>query len=186
MSMCDPDGVQRQPLHSRAITITGCKRSDGLYEVEGLLVDTKPFDFQPPSGDRVVAAGSPIHQMRVRIVYDEGMTVRDVIAASEAFPYATCQGGPATLKVLIGLSLSRGWSAEVRQRLAGAAGCVHLTGLLVPMAATAFQAMVTVRLAEAEQRGGFQPTIDGCVAYSRHGDLVRERYPTFYVAPADA
>jgi Protein of unknown function (DUF2889) len=123
--------------------------------------------------------------MGVRIVYDENMTVHDVIAVADATPYADCKGGPATLKSLIGLSMTSGWSAETRKRLAGAASCVHLAGLMGPMAATAFQTMVVLRIEQAASSGGRQPNIDSCLAYSRHGELVRTRYPIYYVAKAE-
>jgi hypothetical protein len=183
MTMPQPvDGVTREELHCRSIKITGYMRSDGLFEVEGRLLDNKPFDFKPVSGNRVIAAGEPIHHMGVRIVFDETMTVRDVIAVADAVPYADCRGGPATLKSLIGLSMTSGWSAETRKRLSGASSCVHLAGLMGPMAAAAFQSMTVLRLRQADSAGGHKPNVDSCLAYSRHGELIRTRYPTFYIA----
>lgn len=172
----------RRPLHTRAISVDGFERDDGLFEVEGWLTDTKPFDFQPPSGERIVGAGAPIHRMGIRLVFDADMTVREVVAIGAALPYDACRGGPATLQALVGLNMSRGWSSETRKRLAGSAGCVHFTSLLAPMAATAFQALVQHRLKQAEQAGGFQPGLDTCVAYARDGELVRTRYPVHYLA----
>ncbi len=178
--------ITREALHTRSITITGYRRSDGLYEVEGRLLDTKPFDFRPPSDERMLKAGEAIHHMGVRIVFDVDMTVRDVIAITDAAPYAACHGAPPTLKSLIGLRMSSGWSAEVKRRLSGAASCVHLAGLMVPMAATAFQSMTLHRLQQAESmKGGTPAKIDSCLAYSRHGDLVKRRWPKFFIAKAD-
>ena len=180
------DDVSREALHTRSVTITGYRRSDGLYEVEGRLVDTKPFDFRPLGGDRVIGAGHPIHDMGVRIVFDEAMTVRDVIAVGHALPYGDCAAGPATLKSLIGLSMTKGWTAETRKRLAGAASCVHLAGLMPPMAAAAFQAMVVLRIERGDGGPDRKPNVDSCIAYSRHGELMRTRYPAFYIAKADS
>jgi hypothetical protein len=175
--------VTREELHTRSIRITGYRRSDGLHEVEGRLLDTKPVDFRPPSGERVVEAGAAIHHMGVRIVFDDEMTVRDVIAVADALPYAECAGGPATLKTLIGLRMTSGWATEVKRRLSGAASCVHLAGLMVPMAATAFQSMTLRRLQQAEASPeGRRPNVDSCVAYSRSGELVRKLWPTLWVA----
>jgi hypothetical protein len=123
--------------------------------------------------------------MGVRIVFDESMTVLDVIAVTDAIPYADCRGGPATLKSLVGLSMTSGWSAETRKRLSGASSCVHLAGLMVPMAAAAFQSMVVLRLKQAEGQGKHKPNVDSCLAYSRHGELMRTRYPTFYIAKVE-
>jgi Protein of unknown function (DUF2889) len=174
----------RKPLHTRDIRVTGYQRDDGLFEVEGWLLDTKPFEFHPPSGDRTIPADSAIHHMGLRLIYDLDMTVREVIATGAALPYDECRKGPGTLQSLIGLNLARGWLTESRKRLAGAAGCVHFTSLLGPMAATAFQAMVAVRLEAAEKTGGFKPTLDSCIAYARDGDLVKTRYPAMYLSQA--
>jgi hypothetical protein len=179
------DGVTREELHTREITLRGWKRSDGLYEIEARLVDSKPFDFRPVSGDRVIGARAPIHDMGVRIIHDDSMTVRDVIAVGNALPYGECVKGPATLKSLIGLSMTKGWTTETRKRLAGAASCAHLAGLMTPMAAAAFQSMVALRIESGEGGHGHKPNVDSCIAYSRHGELMRTRYPAFYIAKAD-
>lgn len=176
----------REALHTRRTTITGYRRSDGLYEVEGRLLDTKPFDFRPPSDERVVAAGQAVHDMSVRIVFDDEMLVHDVVAVADAAPYDACSGGPPSLKALIGARMSRGWAAEVKQRLAGAASCEHLRSLMVPMAATAFQAMTLHRLQQAEQSPqGRHPAIDSCIAYARDGEMVRRKWPTLFVAKVE-
>lgn len=175
----------RETLHTRTIELRGYKRADGLFEIEGRLKDTKPFDFQPPSGSKVVQAGAPIHDMGVRIVFDEDMMVHDILAVADALPYDGCAGGPDTLKVLVGLNMSRGWSSAVRERLSGAAGCVHLAGLMVPMAAAAFQALTKHRIEQLAASGQtMQPKVDSCLAYSRHGELVRQRWPALWVAKA--
>ena len=73
----DP-AIAREELHFRRIDMRGYRRSDGLYEVEGQLTDRKPHDFQPASGGRPARAGEPIHDMGVRLVFDDDMTVREV------------------------------------------------------------------------------------------------------------
>jgi hypothetical protein len=181
-----PPEVTREPLHKRAIVMDGFKRSDGLFEVEARLQDTKPQAFRPPSGTKVVAAGESIHEMIVRIVFDDDLTVRDVIVAAPALPYAGCAGGPPAMKSLIGLKMSAGWSTAVRQKLAGAAGCTHLMGLMVPMAATAYQSLTVHRLEPYLREGKrMPPRPDSCIAYSRHGELIRTLWPASYQPPPE-
>ena len=38
----DDDAVTREELHFRRIDMRGWRRSDGLYEVEGRVIDHKP------------------------------------------------------------------------------------------------------------------------------------------------
>lgn len=172
--------ITREALHTRALKMEGFRRSDGLFEIEARLTDTKPFDFRPVSDDRVVQAGDLIHNMCVRIVFDENLLVHDVIAYTASAPYADCYGAPPTLKSLIGLRMVGGWTSEVRKRLSGAASCVHLAGLMVPMAATAFQTLAGWKLKEAGR--GLPPVgmLNTCLAYANHGQIVRRHWPEHY------
>ena len=81
-----PPTVGRQPLHRRSIEIDGYQREDGLYDIEGHLVDTKARDFKLAAGVR--AAGEPIHGMWLRITTDRTLTIVDAHAAMDAVPYA--------------------------------------------------------------------------------------------------
>jgi len=53
-STVDAD-VTRNELHFRRIDIRGFRRSDGLFEVEGRVVDRKPHDFEPIFGQPISA-----------------------------------------------------------------------------------------------------------------------------------
>lgn len=164
----------------------GYRRADGLYEIEGTVTDTKPHDFAPPNGSRPVGAHQPIHHMGVRLVFDDAMRVHDVMTFTESAPYRQCPEGGAALQTLKGLSLSRGWAKEVRNRLSGALACTHLMEILTPMATTAFQSLSMLRLSRPERldADGRPVKIDSCYAYGAQRELVRSRYPQFY-QPAD-
>ena len=56
----------RQLLHNRNIQLACYEREDGLFDVEGHLVDTKPFDLVLSTARRK-NAGAPIHDMRLRL-----------------------------------------------------------------------------------------------------------------------
>ena len=71
-------GVEREALHSRTIEIRGFRRADGLYDIEGRLVDTKPHDFKLAAGIR--KAGEPIHSMWLRITIDRNLVIVDAEA----------------------------------------------------------------------------------------------------------
>ena len=62
--------VARELLHNRQVELRGYKREDGLYDIEGHLVDTKAIDFKLAAGLR--PAGQPIHDMWLRITIDPG------------------------------------------------------------------------------------------------------------------
>ena len=176
-----PD-VTREEMHLRRIDMRGYRRSDGLFEVEGRVTDTKPEDFVPGGVGATVPAGQPIHDMGVRLVFDADMVVRDVIPFMDSTPYPACLGGGLALRSMIGLSIGNGWSKEVRARLGGARSCTHLMEILIPMATTAFQTMTVERRDRPEplDETGRPRKIDTCYAYAAHQEPVRQRWPEFH------
>lgn len=175
----DDSNRERERLHLRRIEMSGYRRQDGLYEVEGRVIDCKSCDHTPVSGGRQVAAGEPVHDMWVRLVFDGRLVVHDVEARTMAAPYPMCPEAAGAMQAIRGLRMTTGWSAEVRQRLGGVRGCTHLMELLMPMATTAHQTL------GGEPRRGPDPTdaagrplkIDSCYAYAAERELVRLRWP---------
>lgn len=176
----------REALHFRRVDMQGFRRSDGLFEVEGCVTDRKPYDFIPASAGHTVPANEPIHDMGVRLVFDEAMVVQDVQTFTRAAPYDICPEGGAALQCLKGLRIAAGWSNEVRTRLRGARSCTHLMELLLPMATTAIQSMSVMRAGQPEalDANGRPKKIDSCYAYSAERELVLHRWPQFYRPPA--
>lgn len=175
--------VAREELHFRRIDMRGFSRADGLYEIEGWLVDRKPHDFAPNNGSRPVAANEPIHDMGVRLVFDQNLVIHDVVTFTASSPYRQCPEGGAELQTLKGLSMGSGWAKEVRNRLSGARACTHLMEILIPMATTAFQSLTMYRLGQPERLNaeGRPLKINSCYAYGAQRELVRNRYPQYYV-----
>ena len=180
--------VTREELHFRRIDMHGYRRSDGLYEIEGRVTDRKPHDFVPASSERAVPAHQPIHDMDVRLVFDDELQVHDVQTFSNAYPYVDCPAGGRALQSLKGLRMTSGWSKEVRTRLGGAHSCTHLMELLIPMATAAFQSLSAIRRSRPERLDatGRPKKIDSCYAYAAHRQLVLRHWPQFYQpAPPD-
>ncbi len=163
----------RQPLHQRAISSRGYKRDDGLFEVEGHLVDTKAYSFPRMSGEH--AAGTPVHEMWLRITYDASMTIVDAEAVSDAHPYpGFCAAITPDYRQLIGWSMRPGFSAKVRAAFGGIKGCTHLTDLIGVIATTAFQNL-SGQLPSEPTRKPFQ--LDRCHALATDGAAVAHFYP---------
>jgi len=180
-SPADP-AVTREELHFRRIDMRGFRRSDGLYEVEGRVTDHKPHDFTPASGGRVVPLGQPVHDMGVRLVFDDEMVIHDVLTFTLAAPYDACPEGGRALQSLKGLRMASGWSREVRIRLGGSLSCTHLMELLIPLATTAVQSMSATRTGRPEpvDATGRPTKIDSCYAYGAERELVLHRWPQFH------
>ena len=178
--------VEREVLHHRQIEMRGFRRSDGLFEVEGRVIDRKPFDFTPASSERVILAHQPIHDMGVRLVFDRSMLIVEVQTFTDASPYEICPAGGAALQDMKGVRIGPGWSSEVRRRLMGPESCTHLVELLLPMATAAIQTMSPINADKADRldANGRPWQIDACYAYSAERALVEKRWPQFHRIPA--
>lgn len=175
--------ITREGVHSRSIEMRGYKRSDGLYEVEGRLLDRKPHDFTPlVHSGRFVPAGEPIHEMVVKLVYDERLVVQAIESNTLSAPYVNCHEGGKALQSVVGLAMASGWSKEVKTRLGGSRSCTHLMELLIPMATTAFQSLSATSRTQPEpvNADGRPKKIDSCYAYSADGELVRRQWPEYF------
>ena len=127
----------RRPIHRRRIECTGYAREDGLFDIEGCLIDTKPDDLVLP--ERPLPANEPIHHMTVRMTIDTGFLIHDLRAMTLAAPYGVCgQIAPAYAQ-LIGRRIEPGFTQTVKRMFRGIEGCSHITELLPAMATTAFQ-----------------------------------------------
>ena len=166
----------RELLHRRSIEIRGFRRADGLYDVEGHLVDTKPFDFKLAAGLR--PAGQPIHDMWLRITVDRELTIVDAAAAMDGMPYVgDCDRIVPAYRKLVGLAIRPGYTQKVKELLSGVEGCTHITELAGALATAAFQTMAGQRLQPADQRP-FQ--LDKCHALDSTGPAVAKYYPKWY------
>ena len=176
-----PPATRRSGIHDRTVECRGYRREDGLWDIEGHLIDRKTNDFQSLHG-RFVASGEPIHEMWLRLTVDGDLLVHDVIAVTDNSPYPMCPAAAESVGLLRGLRIASGWTAEVRRRLGGRTGCTHLTELLGPVATVAFQTLAKVRQAGPDARSdtGIPLKIDTCFAYASDGDLVRQRWPDLF------
>ena len=178
--------VAREPLHRRAIEIQGYRREDGLYDIEGHLVDTKPVDFKLAAGVR--RAGEPIHGMWLRITVDKALTIVDAAAAMDAMPYVNqCDQIVPAYRLLVGLAIRPGYQQRVKELFGGVRGCTHITELAGSLATAAFQTMAGQRLQPSDQKP-FQ--LDRCHALAETSPAVARYYPKWYrgkepVKPAD-
>jgi hypothetical protein len=171
----------RQLLHTRRITAEGYQRTDGLYDLEAHLVDTKTFDRETPAKTR--AAGQSIHDMRLRITIDAGMHIVGAEAAFDEVPYEqACETVAPDYGKLVGLRIAPGFNSQVRNLLGGRQGCTHMTDLIGVLATLAFQAVANQKAREQQAtKRPFQ--FDRCHGLRTDGPVVARYYPRWAVAP---
>jgi hypothetical protein len=175
MPLPDPTSP-RKPLHRRTIDIRGWKRDDGLYDIEGHLLDRKEVDFKLASGVR--APGEPIHSMWLRITVDARLNIVDAVASTDAMPYENeCDRITPDYRKLVGLAIRPGYHQRVKELLGSVRGCTHLTELAGSLATAAFQTLAGQGLQDPERKP-FQ--IDQCHALAADAAVVAKYYPRWY------
>lgn len=166
----------RQRIHSRRISIEGFLRDDGLWDIEGHLVDIKDQDLTLAYGVR--PAGRPLHDMWVRVTVDRSLTVIDAQAAVDSMPYPDlCNLITPAYRSLIGIKIGPGFRRRVKTLLGGVNGCSHLTEIVSAIGAGAVQTLAA-HVSETVDARPFQ--LNGCHAWSSSGVLVREFYPRWH------
>ncbi len=138
----------RSPLHTRNIECKGYQRADGLWDIEGHLVDVKAYSFVNEWRGEVTP-GIPLHEMWVRLTVDDTFTVQAVEAATDNSPFAICANAAPNFQQLKGLRIGRGWNRTVRNLLGGTQGCTHILQLLPQMATVSLQ---TIRASRRVQK----------------------------------
>ena len=133
--------IERRLSHDRQIRCQGYKRSDGLWDIEAHITDTKGIVLRTP--DRpLIPVGELLHDMTLCLTIDSNMEVKAVSASMDATPYAHCPQIAEAYQKLVGISINAGWIRKTRELFSGIHGCTHLKELLGPMATVAFQTVV--------------------------------------------
>lgn len=167
-----PVVVKREVFHTRRIEVAGYKRSDGLWDIEAWLQDTKGYDFDNFNRGKV-RTGDPLHQMRLRLTLNDAMVIQDAAAVTNASPYAVCHEITDNyFQQLIGLEIKAGFTKQVKILFGGVKGCTHITDLLVPMATVAYQTIVNAKLRQQPDSPVLARLVNSCYAFKDDGLVV--------------
>jgi len=181
-----PAPAPRRHMHTRAIRFEAYEREDGLWDIEGFMVDTKTYAVKEPyRGHR--PAGAHVHDMALRLTLDEKMVVRDIEVSTAHAPYEPCfTVGPA-FKALVGAQIGSGWRKAINAAVGGVKGCTHLKELMISAATVAYQAMgrwpreADVPVADKPATPAEKPYfLDGCRAWDTSGEVTRRLYPLHF------
>lgn len=187
MPLSEP--TAREPIHTRRVTCQGFRRTDGLWDVEGRLTDTKAYAFETEQRGRI-EPGDPVHGMWIRLTVDNDLLVHAVEAVTDKSPYRTCGLITAAFQRIVGLKIGPGWTRAVKERLGGVQGCTHMVELLGPVATTAFQTVYPILAREqaanasgskeAMLRSKRPVLLNSCHIFDSRGEVVRKHWPDHY------
>jgi hypothetical protein len=178
----------RKMLHERRVITRGYLRDDGLWDIEGEIVDEKQYDSA--SRERgTVPAGTPYHNMSARLTVDNDLMIHAVATSMTTTPFAYCPGANDPAQLLVGQSLARGFRRAVEDTMGGVQSCTHLKDLIMAMATTAYQTIFPYRsqfMPElADESGSDTPPffINRCRTWAESTPVVARYYPKFYRKP---
>jgi len=172
---------EKKLIHTRNISCRGYRLSDNLYEIEGLLTDTKPF--QTSSFDRnKIEPNEPIHEMVIRIKIDINFVIVDAESISKKTPYLNCGDVNKDFKKLIGLQIKTGFTQNVKNLIGGKVGCTHLVEMMRSIATTAFQALYLDRdkLNLNSNDLNRPKLLNSCYSWSESSKMIQKKFPNFY------
>ncbi|MDG4554559.1 MAG: DUF2889 domain-containing protein [Candidatus Competibacter sp.] len=182
-----PLPAPRQLLHKRVVQCWGYRRADGLWDIEGRMVDTKTYPF--PNEDRggAIQAGEPLHDLWLRLTVDSQCLIHAVEARTDGAPFALCPVIASRYQELIGVRIGPGWSLKLKELFGGTSGCTHMTELLGPVATTFFQTLYGQHYDEEDAKPAIArkppPVLNTCHALASDSPVVRKRWPRAYTGP---
>ena len=138
-----PAPATREAVHTRSIVCRSFRREDGLVDVDGRFIDTRPYAYDSPWRGRC-QPGSALHNMQLRLTINRERQIVALVSAMPATPYEGCAEVNPNFQALVGLSMARGFRKALREKLDGVAGCTHVLALLDAMAAAAMQSFASI------------------------------------------
>lgn len=176
----------RKQIHSRNIVCHGYLREDGLWDIEGSILDTKTYFFENIDRDGI-APGEPIHHMTIRLTVDNNLVIRSIEASTSSSPYLICPDAVKVYSKLKGLQIGPGWRREMKKRIGASNGCTHISDLIVgPLAVTAYQTIIPKiqKKSGKTQKSRKKPLhINRCHALKDSSPIVKRDWPEYYQKP---
>ena len=169
---------QSEKIQGRRIEITSYACDDDHIIICGELRDQRLVPTYTVA-NRPRPPGT-VHRMRICMkVATSTLSITAIEAELPTVPHDECAELVDTVDAIKGLKLSRGFSAEVKKRIGGRNGCIHLMTLLLAMAPAALQGYWVNNDRDPKRRrlsGGHleQYLIDSCRVWRREGSLVQE------------
>lgn len=168
--------VARTPQHIRRIHFDSFVREDGLWDIEGELLDTKAIDVPFVNRTGMRKAGDPIHLMRLRVTVNTQLVVQSIEAVMDAHPLSGCPAALEAMQKMVGCCMARGWRKSIEANLGSITGCTHMRELLQNMATAAFQSIVGAFSTAPDEPPGY---LGQCKGWDFNGPGVAEFFPQF-------
>lgn len=169
--------ARRLPAHVRTIRIDALEAhevgGERLLRVHGVLEDRRPRGVP----DWLQHDGDVIHHMEVTLTVGyPGFLISAIDGTMATFPHAgVCPDALPPLQSLVGVSVARGFTRAVNERLGRERGCTHVVALILAMGPVVRQgAGAAFGFASPPEPGETPWFIDSCQAWRQGGPLHTE------------
>src|SRR3546814_8029094 len=81
--------VERTCLHNRTYDFQGYQRADGLWDIEGRIVDTKNYPFANQERGEITP-GEALPDMSIRLTIDGDFKVHDIEEVTDYSHFTLC------------------------------------------------------------------------------------------------
>lgn len=121
-----------------------------------------------------------VHHMRICLKVDiSSLTIADIEVELPATPKEECGELRKSLETIKGLTMTSGFTSNVKSRVGGRKGCIHLTTLLLTMAPAVLQGYWVHGDRDPKRRNISSEhmekyLIDTCHVWRREGPLVKK------------
>jgi hypothetical protein len=165
-------------IHSRKIDVTTYELNDKTILVYGELIDRRLVETC--GMEEKLRSGSIIHHMRICLkVSLPSLAIEEIEVELPATPNDECGELKQSLEVIKGLRITPGFTSNVKKRVGGCKGCIHLTTLLLTMAPAVLQGYWAHGDRDPKRRnisGEHMESylIDACYVWRREGPLVEK------------
>ncbi|MDD5711128.1 MAG: DUF2889 domain-containing protein [Smithellaceae bacterium] len=142
--MMSPWLAKGKRVHCRNIEVSTFECDDQRIVVEGFLREERFQNSYLITGD--VKPPGVFHHMIVRLLVNHHtLVIEDVAVEMPTVPRDECLETVTSLEQIKGLSITKGFTAKVKQIAGGNKGCSHLVELLLAMAPAAIQGFASFR-----------------------------------------
>ena len=169
--------LKNEKVHTRSIIMSTFSVDQERILVEGVLRDDRAVGIVSFTGKE--RGPGPVHHLVVRLLLSTmPITILDAEAEMHHVPLEACSQATASLKKLIGMPVSHGFSKEVKGRLDGIEGCNHLTSLVLTMGSAALQGLAAHRGRKSQTKEERAFTLEyiknSCVVWKEDSEFFQE------------
>jgi hypothetical protein len=174
------DLIKQGSVHERRIDMKTFPLEDGRVIVEGSLRDERMVLGY--NWDGTERQPGQVHHMIVRLlVGGYPPTIMDAEAEMPGVPQELCPETAETVRKIIGMPITSGYSEEVRARIGGVAGCTHLTHLIVVLGPAAIHGYWTQSMRQPrpvpkslDEFAGLSYLVNTCRLWREGGPILEE------------